>query len=140
MAHGKNVDSSTLKQWIQNFRGNVDAKFVTNAATVSLKQLENFINEAKEKYHDPSFTGFRIYLIRYPLNDGGPSSDRIGKAGNNLSQPSFVLVPVKNHVHGEGSGDDFVLPNPGDLYVLAFSDPTATDPDDSTALCPPRCG
>jgi len=140
MAHGKNVDSSTLKQWIQNFRSNADPKFITNAATVSLNQLENFINEAKEKYHDASFTGFRIYLIRYPLNDGTHDPNKIKETGDKLSQPSFVLVPVKNHVHGEGLGEDFVLPNPGDLYVLAFSDPTATDPDDSTALCPPRCG
>ncbi len=139
MAHGKHVDSSTLNQWIQNFRSNTELPFFTNAAAVSLDQLENFIAEAKTKYPKNNFTGFRIYLIRYPMNEKSPVSESIQKAGKNLSQLSFVIVPVKNYDHKTGSGDDFVLENPGDLYLLAFSDPEA-DPGDTTALCPPKCG
>jgi hypothetical protein len=139
MAYGKNVSSSTLNQWIHNFRSNNDLPFTTNAAAVSLNQLENFIKEAKTKY-PASLTGFKIYLIRYPMSEGDPVSENIEKAGRNLSQPSMVLVPVKNYDHSIGSGDDFVLENPGDLYVLAFSDPQSPDPADTTVLCPPKCG
>jgi len=139
MANGKNVDSSTLNQWIHNFRSNTDLPFTTNAAAVSLNQLENYIKEAKTKYPG-SLTGFRIYPIRYPLNEGTPVPAGIQKADRNLTQPSLVLVPVKNYDHTKGSGDDFVLENPGDLYVLAFSEPGSTDPGDTTVLCPPKCG
>jgi len=139
MAHGKLIDSSKLNSWINNFRTNADLGFTTNSATVSLEQLENFIIEAKEKYPS-SMNGFRIYFVRYSLADGGPNLENIKQAGKNLSQPSLVLVPVKNYGQLKGTGNDFVLDNPGDLYVLAFSEPDSTDPDDSTTLCPPKCG
>lgn len=137
MANGKFVDQKTLNGWKQNFRSNSDLPFTTNAASVSLDQLENFIQEAKAKYSS-ELTGFRVYPIRYELKAGGWKPGNIQEAGRNLSQPSFVLVPVRNYDPSKGSGDDFVLDNPGDLYVLSFSNPE--DPGDSTALCPPKCG
>ena len=136
MANGKNVDESTLKEWIQNFRGNANLPFSTNSATVSLDQLENFIKEAREKY-GASMTGFRLYPIRYKLKAGGWKETNIKEEGRGISQPSFVLVPLKNYNPADASGTDYILENPGDLYVLAFSDPD--DPGDSTGLCPPKC-
>ena len=139
MAYGRNVDAATLAQWAQNFRNNRDLAFDTNTAAVSLEQLENYIAEVKSKY-PVAPGGFRIYLVRYPLTDAGTARGKIGNAGRSVSQPSLVIVPLKNYDAATGSGNDFVLDNPGDLYVLAFGDPETTDPEDSTALCPPKCG
>jgi hypothetical protein len=140
MAAGKNVDTSTLAQWAGNFRNHKDLTFGTNTAAVSLEQLENYIAEVKSKYskYSDALNGFRIYFIRYPL--GAAAQAKVENAGRSLSQPSLVMVPLKEYNPSNGSGDDLVLDNPGDVYVLAFSDPESTDPGDSTALCPPKCG
>ena len=139
MASGKNVDASTLEQWARNFRNNKDLPFSTNTAAVSLEQLENYIAEVKSKYSVVP-KGFRIYFIRYPHTNAEAEKAKLEHAGRSLSQTSLVMVPLKNYDHSIGSGDDFVLENPGDLYVLAFSDPRSPDPADTTALCPPKCG
>ena len=139
MASGKNVDAPTLEQWAQNFRNNKDLPFDTNTAAVSLDQLENYIAEVKSKYSVVP-KGFRIYFIRYPLTGVEHDRTKIKDAGRSLSQPSLVMVPLKNYDSSIGLGDDFVLENPGDLYVLAFSDPRSPDPADTTVLCPPKCG
>jgi len=138
MDHGSLISEIKLKQLVSNFRNNRNLPFTTDAAAISLEQLESYIAEAKTKYSG-NLNGFRIYFIRYPLGDG-PAPAGIGKAGNNLSQPSVVFVPLKNYDAATGAGEDSVLENPGDLYVLSFGDPAGPGGDDSTALCPPKCG
>jgi hypothetical protein len=139
MASGKNADAPTLEQWARNFHNNKDLPFDTNSAAVSLVQLENYIAEVKSKYSVVP-KGFRIYFIRYPLADAEHDHTKIKDAGRSLSQPSLVMVPLKNYNPSTGLGDDFILENPGDLYVLAFSNPKSPDPADTTVLCPPKCG
>jgi hypothetical protein len=137
MAFGKSINHSTLQDWAGNFRNNRDLPFVTNTAAVSLEQLENYIAEVKSKYPS-SPNGFKIYFVRFPIAQAATS--KIQTAGKGLSQASVVIVPLKNYDPSTGAGDDFVSENPGDVYVLAFSDPQSSDPTDSTALCPPKCG
>jgi hypothetical protein len=138
MTSGRNIPTSTLEEWTRNFRNNKDLPFSTNTAAVSLEQLENYIADIKRKY-SPAPNGLKIYFVRFPLSNA-TAQEKVENAGKSLSQPSVVIVPIKNYNSSTGSGDDHVLENPGDLYVLSFSDPESTDPNDSTALCPPKCG
>jgi len=138
MAAGKLISKSVLQEWIANFLTNKNLGSTTNSVSISISQLENYIAEAKAKY--PSgISGIKFYFIRYPLAEGLPALPHLEKAGQNLSQPSMVMVPVGKYNAGSGGGEDLTVPGQNDLYVLAFGSPD-TDPNDATSLCPPKCG
>lgn len=136
MSGAKLTDHQNVLGWSTNFR-NRRTPFTTNYAAISLQELEEFINEAKVKC--PGFSGLRIYLVRYPLDaqKAEQAKSRIGSDGNNLSQPSFVLVPIKAFDPATGKGDDFKVGSTNDVYALSFEDPD--DPGGATILCPPKC-
>src|SRR5262245_23037873 len=137
MSGGKLRDQRTVLDWASNFTNNKN-RFATNTAAISLGELENFIKGAKEKC--PGFAGLRIYFVRFPLPAQKEAEVRhkIASEGNNLSQPSLVLVPVKSFDSTNGAGEDFKLGN--DVFALAFADPDDPDPGDEAILCPPKCG
>ena len=135
MSGGKLTDRQNVLDWSTNFKNN-RTPFTTNSATISLKELEEFISNAKANC--PDFAGLRIYLVRYPLSaqKAEQVKDRIKSDVNNLTQPTLVLVPMKSFDPATGSGDDFTVGSSNDVYALSFGDPD--DPGDSF-LCPPRC-
>ena len=139
MSGGKLIDHQTVEKWSANFRNN-RTPFTTNSAEISLKELEEFIQEAKAQC--PNFAGLRIYLVRYPLaaQKAEKVKSRIGGGGNNLSQPSLVLVPTKSFDVANGGGDDFKVGGSDEVYALAIADPETTDPEEESILCPPKCG
>lgn len=136
MSGGKLTDYQKVLDWAANFKNN-RTPFTTNSAGISLNELEEFIKEAKEKC--PNFAGLRIYLVRYPLSaqKAEQVKSRIGTDGNNLSQPSLVLVPMKSFDAATGGGDDFKVGSSNDVFALAFADPESSSTQD--ILCPPRC-
>ena len=136
MSGGKLIDHKKIVSWAENYKNNKTLPSSTNSAAISLSELENFIKAAKENYQ-ADFTGLRIYFIRYPLSAG---TERIGTSGNNLSQPSIVLVPVKSFNASVGSGDDYKVGTSEQVYALAFADPDSSDPQEASILCPPKCG
>jgi hypothetical protein len=135
MSGGKLTDHQKVLDWSTNFKNN-KTPFTTNSAGISLKELEEFISKAKANC--PDFAGLRVYLVRYPISTQKAElvKDRIRSDGNNLSQPSLVLVPMKSFDPATGAGDDFKVGN--DVYALSFADPDG-DPGDTSVLCPPRC-
>ena len=140
MSGGKIVDHQKLLEWTANFKNNKTLSFSTNSAAVNVAELEKFIVEAKKKYPG-DFNGLRIYLIRYSLPEEMIESakSKIGSSGNNLSQPSIVFVPLRLFDASTGSGEDYKIGTTNDIYVLAFSEPDNSDPEDTTVLCPPKC-
>lgn len=135
---GKPVSAATLNEWASNYANNKDISFTTNSVGISLSALEEFIAELRARY-PAELNGIRVYFVRFPFNDNSPPLPQIANAGKNLSQPSVVLVPLKNFNGNTGAGDDFVIPNQDQLHVMAVADPQ--DPPDTAAiLCPPRCG
>jgi hypothetical protein len=138
MSGGKLIDHQTVVKWSANFRNN-RTPFTTNSAEISLKELEEFIQEAKA--HCPDFAGLRIYLVRYPLTPQKAEQvkARIGVGGNNLSQPSMVLVPTKSFDKVNGGGDDFKVGTSNEVFAMAIADPDSPDPEEEFILCPPRC-
>lgn len=138
MATGKPISANTLREWSSNYANNKDISFGTNSVTISLDALEEFIAELRSRY-PADLNGIRIYFVRYPFSDSAPPLPQIENAGKDLSQPSLVLVPLKNFDGNTGTGDDFVIPNQDQLHVMAVADPQ--DPPDTAAiLCPPKCG
>ena len=137
MSGGKLTDYQKVLDWATNFKNN-RTPFTTNSAAISLKELEEFIKEAKDKC--PNFAGLRVYLVRYPLTTQKVEQvkSKIGSGGNDLSQPSLVLVPMKSF-DAAGGGDDFKVGSSNDVYALALADPDSPDPDGEFILCPPRC-
>jgi len=136
---GKLTDYQKVLDWSANFKNN-RTPFTTNSAGISLKELEQFINEAK--VNCPDFAGLRIYLVRYPLSaqKAAQVKDRIRSDVNNLTQPSLVLVPMKSFDLATGAGDDFKVGSSNDVYALAINDPESSDPQEEFFLCPPKCG
>jgi len=136
MSGGKLTDHQKVLDWSTNFK-NKRTPFTTNSAGISLKELEEFIAEAKVKC--PGFSGLRIYLVRYPLEaqKAEQAKGRIGSDGNNLSQPSFVLVPIKSFDPATGAGTDFKVDSTNDVYALSIENPD--DPGGDSILCPPKC-
>lgn len=140
MSGGKLINRQTVLDWSANFKNSKPSSFATDSAAISLEELEKFITEAKKNY-PTDLTGIRIYFVQYPLPDEKANSlkDKILSAGNNLSQPSIVLVPVRAFDSSTGSGKDYTIGTSDAVYALAFSDPESTDPADTTVLCPPKC-
>src|SRR5262245_53783628 len=135
MSGGKLIDHQKIVGWSNNHKNNKTLSFATDSATISLSELEDFIKSAKEKY-PTGFTGLRIYFVRYPLT---ADTENIKTAGNNLSQPSIVLVPVKSSDPKKGI-EDYKVGTSEQVYAMAFADPEdPSDPGDSTILCPPKC-
>jgi len=140
MSGGKLTDYQKVSGWSANFKNN-RTPFTTNSAVISLKELQEFIEEAK--VNCPDFAALRIYLVRYPLpaQKAEQVIKRIRSEGNNLSQPSFVLVPMKSFDSAKGAGDDFKVGSSNDVYALAIADPeNPDDPQEGSILCPPKCG
>jgi len=135
MSGGKLTDHQKVLGWSTNFKNN-RTPFSTNSASISLKELEEFINQAK--VNCPDFIGLRIYLVRYdlPASKAELVKDRIKSDVNNLSQPSLVLVPLRSFDPATGTGEDYKVGS--DVYALSFADPDG-DPGDTSFLCPPRC-
>jgi len=135
MSGGKLTDHQKVLDGSNNFKNN-RTPFTTNSATISLKELEEFISKAKANC--PGFAGLHIYLVRYdlPAQKAAEVKDRIKSDGNDLSQPSLVLVPMKSFDPATGTGEDFKVGD--DVYALSFADPEG-DPGDTSFLCPPRC-
>ena len=136
MSGAKLTDHQKVLDWSTNFK-NKRTPFTTNSTAISLQELEQFINEAKVKC--PGFSGLRIYLVRYPLDaqKAEQVKTRIKSDGNDLSQPSFVLVPMKSFDPATGAGEDFKVGSTNDVYALSIEDPD--DPGGASILCPPRC-
>jgi hypothetical protein len=139
MSGGKLTDHQKVLDWSTNFKTN-RTPFTTDSAAISLKELEEFINEAKVKC--PDFAALRIYLVRYPLSAQKAElvKDRIKSDVNNLSQPSLVLIPMRSFDPAKGTGDDFKVGSSNDVYALAIADPESSDPGEASVLCPPKCG
>lgn len=137
MSDGRLIGHKKILSWAENYKNNKTLPSETNSAAISLSELEAFIKAAKESYKTDDFNGIRIYFVRYPLSAG---TERIGTSGNNLSQTSLVLVPVKSFNASTGSGDDYKLGTSEQVYALAFADPDSPDPQETYILCPPKCG
>jgi len=135
MSGGKLIDHKKIVTWADNYKNNKTLSFDTNSASISLSELESFIQAAKANYQS-DFDGIRIYFIRYPLTSG---TQKIGTAGSNLSQPSIVLVPLKGFDPRSVTGQDYKVGTSEQVFALAFTDPESTDPGDTSILCPPRC-
>jgi hypothetical protein len=136
MSSGRSTKSTTLEEWKQSFQINRNLPFITNSATISLDQLENFLKDVKQQCPE-GVNGIRIEFVRFQA--GGNSSGKLQGAGGGLSQVSLVLLPLKNYNASTGTGEISPLDS-GEVYTLAFSDPQTTDPGDTTVLCPPKCG
>ena len=134
MSGGKLIDHQKIVSWSNNHKNNKTLSFETDAAGISLSELEDFIKAAKATY-PADFNGIRICFVRYPLSAG---TDKIKTSGTNLSQPSIVLVPVKSFDPSKGMGEDYKVGTTEQVFALAFTDPDG-DPGDTSILCPPRC-
>ncbi len=130
------VPPSILEEWVQNFRNNKDLGFLTENATISLQQLENFITEAKQKYFS-DFNALKIYFIRYAVK---ASNNNIEKEDSkDISKPSLVLVPFKNNDSQTWRGEDLITDET--IFLLPFCNPeNPSNNVDETGLCPPKCG
>ena len=136
MSGGKLIDHQKIVSWSNNHKNNKTLSFETDSAGISLSELEDYIKAAKATY-PADFNGIRICFVRYPLS---AKKDKIKPSGNNLSQPSIVLVPVKSFNASVGSGDDYKVGTSEQVYALAFADPDSSDPQEASILCPPKCG
>lgn len=136
MASGQTISSGTLSNWATNFRNNKNLPFPTNWGAVSLSELENFITAVKAYASD--INGVRICFVRYPFESGQSAPEHIQKVSDALlSQPSLVIVPLRNYDPHSGAGTEALIPGSDMIRVLAFCEPG--DPED-TVLCPPKCG
>ena len=134
---GIKVPHSTLTKWVDNYQQNKSLSFLTDSAAISLKQLENFIADARQKY-DAQFNAVKIYFIRFPLTSKKKNLDK--EASKNLSLPSIALVPLKNADPLTWDGEDFKFDN-GEVFLLPFCNPdNPSDNEDETGVCPPKCG
>jgi len=134
MSGGKLIDHQKIVSWSNNHKNNKTLSFETDSAGISLSELEDFIKNVRTNY--PDSNGIRFYFVRYSLSAG---TDNIRTSGNNLSQPSIVLVPVKSFDPAKGIGDDTKVGTSEQVFALAFTDPDGSDPGDTTILCPPKC-
>ena len=135
MSGGKLIDHQKIVSWSNNHKNNKTLSFETDSAGISLSELEAFIKTVRTNY--PDFNGIRIDFVRYPLSAG---TVNIRSSGNNLSQPSIVLVPVRSFDSAKGMGDDSKVGASEQVFALAFTDPEGpSDPGDTTILCPPKC-
>jgi len=134
MSGGKLINHQTIVSWSNNHKNNKALSFETDSAGISLSELEDFIKTVRTKY--PDFNGIRFSFVRYPLS---ADTDNIKLSGNNVSQPSIVLVPVKSFDPAKGIGDDSKVGTSEQVFALAFADPGESDPGDTSILCPPRC-
>ncbi|MEO5592495.1 MAG: hypothetical protein ABIR15_20960 [Chitinophagaceae bacterium] len=131
-----------MEPWRKNFTDNVDLPFVTEASSVSMDVLNEFLSEAKKSC--PGFNGLRIYFIRYDtVNDGltGKSSHIKLIPGKKVSQVSLAIVPIKNFDPVTLQGDDYT---DGDtILTLSFCHPSLEDGENGWAIgtghCPPVC-
>jgi hypothetical protein len=132
------INHLKLKEWEQNYEDNKNLPFITDSAFISLTQLENFIAEAKEKYRSSSFNALKICFVRYKLT---ASIDNLilKEVNRDVSQHSFVLVPIKNADPITWTGEDFTF-NDGTIFVLPFCNPETPPNKDETGLCPPKRG
>jgi hypothetical protein len=134
MSGGKLINHQTIVGWSNNHKNNKALAFETDSAGISLSELEDFIKNVRTKY--PDFNGIRFSFVRYPLS---ADTDNIKLSGNNVSQPSIVLVPVKSFDPAKGIGDDSKVGTSEQVFALALADPGESDPGDTSILCPPRC-
>jgi len=136
MSGGKLTDHQKIVGWSNNHKNNKPHPLETESAGISLSELEDFINAAKATY-PADFNGIRICFVRYPLS---ANKNKIKSSGNNLSQLSIVLVPLKSFDPATRMGDDYKVGTSEQVYALSFTDPEGPDdPGDTTILCPPRC-
>jgi hypothetical protein len=134
MSGGKLIDHQKIVSWSNNHKNNKTLSFETDSAGISLAELEDFIKTVRTNY--PDSNGIRIYFVRYSLSAG---TDNIRPSGNNLSQPSIVLVPVKSFDPAKSMGDANKVGTSEQVFALAFADPDGSDPGDTSILCPPKC-
>lgn len=132
-------NTDVIKNWRDFFEQNMELPVLTRTSTISLKELEEFISEAKGKYGS-GFNGIRIYFVRYDLKEGQnpPHILEAGKDKNDkrITQVSLAFVPINELKLDTLKGEDFVLPGTSNkVFAIRFCHPDDVNP--STGHCPP---
>lgn len=119
-----------IRQLALNHREHRNLPFVTNAAFIKLEMLESFLSQAKTNH--PDCDTLQINFIRYDLNN---AENWISPAGENLSQVSLQLFPVKVQ---NMENWQVTLPVENLITTFCFCPPVANYKEGVSGICPPR--
>jgi hypothetical protein len=136
----KSITITDLDKLSNNYRNNKDIRSITNAAFIKIKELQDFIDEAKQK-HGNKFDTLQINFIRYNL--AKDEKDRILTAGNGLSQVSLIFVAVRT-IEAKNWTVEKLKDDSDNVFTLSINEPEGNDPqgagDPVDGLCPPKEG
>ena len=124
------ITKADLDKLIGNFRINKDLPFITDAAFITRKHLDEFV-----KGQPPNCDALKICFVRFPSIP--PDPDKILAAGNNLTQVSLIFVPLKETNLANWTSTEIADAN-GNIETLCVCEPGVLDP--ATGVCPPKKG
>ena len=127
----KPISKAALDQLTANHKNNPDLPVITNAVFISRAHFEKFVSNLPSEYD-----ALKICFVRFPANPKDPL--RILEAGNNLTQLSLILTPVKGTDKLKWSSEDVTDQN-GNLITLCVCEP-GVDDQNGTGLTPPKTG
>lgn len=115
-----------------NHQSNMSLPIITNAAFVSRRHFEEFVRGLP-----PDYDAVKFCFIRHSIP---PQDDRNLPAGNNLTQLSLILMPMKDTNTATWESTE-VIEN-GMIHTLCFCEPGRPDRPDrnGTGHCPPASG
>jgi hypothetical protein len=123
------MKKSELDKLVDNHMNNMGLPVTTNAAFISRRHLENYLQGLPG-----DCDAIKVCYVRFDGTTSDPA--RIAVVGNNLTQLSLVFVGMtKTDIKNWNSTE--ITDAAGNLKTLCVCDP-AVDDQDQTGLCPPK--
>ena len=127
----KTISKPDLTQLISNHKNNPGLPVMTEDIFIGRDHFEDFIKSLPQNYD-----ALKICFVRFPATPKDP--ERILESGNNLTQLSLILVPVKGTNRLSWSSSDVTDAN-GNLMALCVCEP-GVDDNNATGVVPPKGG
>ena len=125
----KNITEQKLTELIANNKTNANLPVMTDTVFIALDHFNEFLRGLPQECD-----ALKICFVRFPANPKDPG--RILEAGNNLTQLSLVIIPVKATNSANWSSTD-ATDKDGNLRALCVCEP-GIDDNNGTGLIPPK--
>ena len=112
-----------------NHKTNANLPVMTDAVFITRKHFDEFVGGFPQECD-----ALKICFVRFPANPKDP--DRIMEAGNNQTQLSLIIIPVKETNSDTWSSTD-AADDDGNLRALCVCEP-GIDDNNGTGLTPPK--
>lgn len=126
----KTMNLTEIEQLAFNHRQHRDLPSMTNAVFIDIKEFQAFLSEAQASH--PDCDTLQVNFIRYEL---AKDEYWISAAGNNLSQVSLQMFPVK-----AADKLNWKVNNPAGVDVVTFAvcPPGPDYKEKISGICPPK--